>query len=39
MPTIIGLLIAVAAAVFTGVNIVLNLRDDARKKVSKFGRK
>lgn len=39
MGTIIGVLVAVGAVVFTGVNIVLNLRDDAREKVSKFGRK
>jgi hypothetical protein len=32
MGTIIGVLLAIAAVVFTGVNITLNLRDDAREK-------
>jgi hypothetical protein len=36
MGTIIGVLIATIAVVFTGVNIVLNLRDDASERLSKF---
>lgn len=35
MASIIGLFIGVAAAVFTAVNIVLNLQDDAREKWGK----